>query len=242
MLIVANERSELLPLLPTGGVVVEIGVNVGDFSRRILDLNRPQRLHLIDPWEVAHADDEYVASGESAERQMAGAEQRYQETREKVAAEVAAGSVEIHRDYSFNVADRFADNSLDWIYIDGNHQYDAVKKDLEVFYPKIKPDGFILGHDYANHERARRHHYGVVEAVNEFVLQHGAEFCCLTMEAFPTFVIAKSPSSERKNAFLTKILHTLNPTFRVLNFERKAYQQFIVERPDGKAKTIISID
>jgi len=53
-------------------------------------------------------------------------------------------------------------NDLDFVYIDGDHNYEAVKKDLEMYYPKVKKGGLFSGHDYAN--RAP----GVVKAVNEF--------------------------------------------------------------------------
>jgi methyltransferase family protein len=36
---------------------------------------------------------------------------------------------------------------FDWIYVDGDHQYEAVKKGLESYLPKVKPGGFITGDD-----------------------------------------------------------------------------------------------
>jgi hypothetical protein len=46
----AHDRVELLSALPQGGVVGEVGVFKGNFSRRILEIVAPERLHLIDPW------------------------------------------------------------------------------------------------------------------------------------------------------------------------------------------------
>jgi hypothetical protein len=37
---------------------------------------------------------------------------------------------------------------LDFIYIDANHAYDFVKEDIECWYPKVKPGGWVMGHDY----------------------------------------------------------------------------------------------
>ncbi len=42
----------------------------------------------------------------------------------------------------------FADESMDFVYIDGSHVYPDVKKDIELWYPKVKPNGVIGGHDY----------------------------------------------------------------------------------------------
>lgn len=42
----------------------------------------------------------------------------------------------------------FADESLDFVYIDANHTYEAVKEDLNNWYRKVKSGGLIMGHDY----------------------------------------------------------------------------------------------
>ncbi len=40
------------------------------------------------------------------------------------------------------------EDSLDFVYIDGNHGYEAIKQDIINWLPKIKDGGFIGGHDY----------------------------------------------------------------------------------------------
>lgn len=67
------------------------------------------------------------------------------------------------QNYSYNVVNQFEDNSIDFIYIDGNHNYESVKKDLELYIPKLKVGGYIGGHDYYNHWD------GVVKAINEII-------------------------------------------------------------------------
>ena len=46
----------------------------------------------------------------------------------------------------------FANNSLDFVYIDGNHAYDFVKQDMEMWWPKLKKGGLFCGHDYLDIE------------------------------------------------------------------------------------------
>ena len=53
---------------------------------------------------------------------------------------------------------------VDFIYIDGNHSYDFVKRDIELYYPKVKDGGVIGGHDIYFHE--------VQKAVFEFVIKN----------------------------------------------------------------------
>jgi predicted O-methyltransferase YrrM len=40
-----------------------------------------------------------------------------------------------------------ADKSLQFVFIDGDHRYDGVIRDLEAWIPKVRPGGFIAGHD-----------------------------------------------------------------------------------------------
>ena len=43
-------REKLLELLPKGGTVAELGVDNGDFSQKILSINQPEKLYLVDFW------------------------------------------------------------------------------------------------------------------------------------------------------------------------------------------------
>ena len=68
----------------------------------------------------------------------------------------------LHKDFSYNIVNNFEDESFDFIYIDANHEYEHIKRDIEMYLPKLKKDGIFGGHDY-NEE----HWLGVVQAVNE---------------------------------------------------------------------------
>ena len=50
---------------------------------------------------------------------------------------------------------------LDFVYIDGNHRYEYVKEDIELYFPKVKIGGVIGGHDFKKDEP------GVIRAVFE---------------------------------------------------------------------------
>lgn len=70
-------------------------------------------------------------------------------------------NITLLKDYSYNVVDTIEDNSQHLVYIDGDHSYDSVKKDIELFLPKIKEGGIIAGHDFTPG------HPGVIDAVFE---------------------------------------------------------------------------
>jgi len=42
----------------------------------------------------------------------------------------------------------YNDNSLDFVFIDADHRYEAVKADIAAWSPKLKIGGFLGGHDY----------------------------------------------------------------------------------------------
>ena len=52
------------------------------------------------------------------------------------------------QDFSYNVIDKFENDSIDFIYIDGSHSEENVRRDLELYLPKLKKNGIIAGHDY----------------------------------------------------------------------------------------------
>jgi predicted O-methyltransferase YrrM len=64
------------------------------------------------------------------------------------------------RELSWDAARHYEDNSLDFIFIDAGHDYDSIKKDITAWYPKLKTDGIIAGHDYSWD--------GITKATNEY--------------------------------------------------------------------------
>ncbi len=188
MLLCQILRSQLIQLLPKGGEVAEIGVADGDFSSDILAAAAPRRLHLIDPWEHQDRDDYANDVNNVAEEKQ---ESRFNAVLARFHGEIENGLVQVHRDYSEDAAIFFSAGQLDWVYIDGMHTQEAAYQDLTAYGKKLKHDGFILGHDYTNHVQARSWNFGVVDAVNRFVIESGYEFIALTMEAFPTYVLAR---------------------------------------------------
>lgn len=160
-------RDFLLEAMPKASVCAEIGVHHGDFSRRILEVIHPKKLHLIDPWQYLE-DEVYKSSNYGGERggNQAIMDQRYRNVVKRFRLEIVRGQVVIHRDYSHKVCDLFEDHYFDWIYIDGNHLYEFVTRDLALYFDKVKRGGFIAGDDYVE---GGWWHGGVKKAVDEFI-------------------------------------------------------------------------
>lgn len=68
---------------------------------------------------------------------------------------------------SATAADLFCNQSLDFVFIDADHLYERVKRDLLLWASKVRSDGIIAGHDYGGRGDKHRN-WGVTRAVNEF--------------------------------------------------------------------------
>lgn len=137
----SKSREEIIPNILNAnkldGIGVEIGVFKGEFSKHILN-NWGGTLYMVDPWREL---DDYIDSSNHKNHGSA-----YSETMESIKGfEDRAIMI---RALSSQAVDLFEDESLDFIYIDGNHSYNSVKEDMELWYPKLKKDGLFAGHDY----------------------------------------------------------------------------------------------
>lgn len=138
-----TERDFVLEMMPKRSVCAEIGVWRGDFSQRIVRIVQPRELHLIDPWRFA---------AEFPTRLYGGAAARSQADMDAIHAAVVrrfrhSASVVIHRTTSIPQAASFAAESFDWVYIDGDHSYEAVLADLNAYLRVVRTGGFLAGDD-----------------------------------------------------------------------------------------------
>jgi hypothetical protein len=154
--------------LPRGGAGAEIGTWEGDFSAQLLKRVKPRRLYLIDPWEHrAEAPYEQAFFGDRTPGGQAKMDVIHENVCRRFANPIASGQVVVLRARSAEAADRV--EPLDWVYIDGDHTYAAVKADLEGFYERLKLGGVIAGDDYG---MPGWWDDGVTRAVDEFATSH----------------------------------------------------------------------
>ena len=130
-------------------VGVEVGVFRGGFSNWVLS-NWPActKYYMVDLWS---AQDNY--------RQMDNATtsknlERMEEARRNVAS--FGTKAVLVRKSSVEAAAQFEDASIDFVFIDARHTYDAVMEDLEAWWPKVRPGGIVAGEDYMDAEEVWR--------------------------------------------------------------------------------------
>lgn len=140
-------------VLPKGSRVAELGVFLGTFSDVILELNKPQQLYLVDPFDsfdftCRTLDDKNSITIKNFQHMYGWLEEKYQWW----------DQVELVRDLSTNFLDSMPENSLDCVYIDTIHTYEQCKNEIEKSLRVV--NGWIGGHDYQMD--------GVRRAVDEF--------------------------------------------------------------------------
>lgn len=193
MYVINANRERILSIFPSSGTAAEIGTHRGDFAALLLNETGCVSLHLIDCWEnqdnTPYQRDTLNVSSEHHQANYGYVLDRFKD-------EILARRVTVHRAFSTDAAATFPDSHFDWIYIDGNHTYEAVTEDLELYLPKVKEDGLICGHDYTNSVWALARGFGVVEAVNDFAKEKDLEMIFLTREIWPTFGLSRKKAAQ----------------------------------------------
>jgi len=131
-------KTSLLQMLPKGGIVAEVGVYQGRFSRKIAEICEPNELHLIDMDLSPLEPFDFPAT--------------------------------LHEGDSVTILDGFPAEHFDWLYIDADHSYAGVSRDLKAAHRVLKPGGYLMCNDYSNWCADMAVPFGVARAVNELIL------------------------------------------------------------------------
>ena len=148
------------------GIGIEIGVFKGVFAKKVLDNWNCSKYYLVDLWDnINTIDNNYDEEWAKDKQQHLN---NFNETLKNI--ENYKNKVQIIKNYSHLASNDFSDNSFDFIYIDANHSYDAVKNDLETWFPKLKNGCIFMGDDYHINdiEMCFGSKFGVKKAVDEF--------------------------------------------------------------------------
>lgn len=152
----------------------EIGVETGRFSKCLCSVNPNLKLYSIDSWEKPD-------------------NKNYNKAKKRL----APFNCQIIKDTSMNAVKTFADESLDFVFIDAAHDYESAKQDIKYWSKKVKKGGIVAGHDYNNglHGQPR----GVKRAVNEWVEKKKVQpLFIFNKDGCPTWFFVKEKSEITK--------------------------------------------
>ena len=131
-----------------GDVGAEVGVDWGEFAEVVVEIAKPLKYYLIDPWS---------SDPEEYPQRVGG----YENVLSVFDEEIRQGRVVVMKMTGLQGAEEILDESLDWVYIDCSHRYQDVIDNLSSFLPKVKQGGYIMGDDYQNR--------GVNRGFSEFI-------------------------------------------------------------------------
>lgn len=161
-------------------IAAELGVAYGDFSQKILDELQPEKFYGIDYF---NKDNPYISFWGRHDFEETGMthEEFY---RSRFKEEIAAGKMDVRSGFSWDCLNQFDDDYFDYIYIDAGHDYESVKKDIEVCLKKTKSGGFLQFNDYTVFDPFGMGFYGIVPAVNELLNHTKSEVCYYCLQQF----------------------------------------------------------
>ena len=145
----------------------EVGVFKGIFANRLLkNLPGIKTYYCIDPWEhdkeykktLRVNSNEMKTTPENAYRAFLRNTKSWDHKRV------------VLRMTSMKALSHIEDNSLDWVFLDGNHLYKYVREDMIGWSKKLKVGGLLSGHDYFDKvKHLRKKPFGVARAVRELL-------------------------------------------------------------------------
>ena len=137
----------------------EVGVAKGDHAKILCEANPNLHLYCIDAWEHYKHYEDYLTT-------------RLNYFYDEAVKTLSNYDTEIIRKYSMDAVKDFKDESLDFVYIDGAHDFKNVAMDVTEWYYKVKPGGILYGHDFKRSKNPRLKQH-VVDAIQAYTYAWG---------------------------------------------------------------------
>lgn len=123
---------------------VEVGVQAGIYSEVLCQTIPGLKLYGVDAWT------KYEGYNDTR-----GEQERYDAIYEQAKARLAPFDFTLLKKWSTEAAKDFADGSLDFVYLDANHDFSHVTEDINAWEKKVRLGGIIAGHDFYRSNRSR---------------------------------------------------------------------------------------
>jgi len=141
-------------------VGLEMGAEAGRYAEVLCKGNPEGKLYCVDAWETYPGYREHVSQSQLGEI--------YESAKKRL----SPFNCELIKAFSIDAVKNFTDGSLDYVYIDGNHEYGFTIQDLNIWSKKVRPGGIIAGHDYTRPTGHSLDKCEVVQAVKDFTKTH----------------------------------------------------------------------
>lgn len=137
----------------------EVGVDAGRLSAMLLAANPTLHLVAVDHWPADYPDGPWEKGKGKA---RGAAKQQWKRDKFHRVTHPYRTRITLIDKPSVEAAEQVPNGALDFVFLDADHSYEGVMADIMSWTPKIRHDGYLLGHDYSE-----KHFPGVVKAVND---------------------------------------------------------------------------
>lgn len=249
MYFVMGNRLDLIKNIPGRCSWAEVGVYRGDFSQSVLKLCDPSEFVLIDSWkydlrhhlpfsEITENYGEFLGKvhwDHFGDDPSATQEANYQHVLERFRDDKR---VRIVRNDSFHAIASLPDKHFDVIYIDANHQYEFVLRDLLEARHKIKPGGLLLMNDFYEGPGGAEQNLGVLCATTTFVKRFDYFYVAMTHGAYADVVLTDDPRSDLVKAFLHNLMCSDLAFVGINDAVVPNIRYKLFEKPDGGTRYV----
>ena len=163
----------------------EIGVLTARTSKHLLLARENLTLAMVDIWAPPSDDSDYAQSGDTNAIRPAEAFEADYRLAESC-TRFAEDRRHLMRMDSVEAAGKFDDGELDFVFIDGDHSFAGVMRDLVAWWPKVRPGGLISGHDIDNDAFPG---FAVRQAIEAFIAERGIDVDMDVDRDFTWFIV-----------------------------------------------------
>ena len=156
-------------------LICEVGVFKGSNLIKLLKTAQPTLIYGIDNWDNTGISNHHISSNIDPNEMYNNLKQ----------IEIDNYNLKIIKGLSVDTAKNFPDRFFDFIYLDASHDYSSVKNDIKAYWPKVKINGILAGHDYSSRK------CGLKIAVNEFRDEYNITHFHITSERCPSWLFIK---------------------------------------------------
>lgn len=141
---------------------VEIGTDEGEYAEVLLKTIPNLNLDCIDPWKAEAYEKGFQPESFEGQEYF---DKRYEITCKRL-NKYLGQQCTLYKITSMKALNHFEDNSLDFVYIDGNHDFLNVTQDIHYWTKKVRSGGIVSGHDFVRYPSRKFNH--VQKVVNAY--------------------------------------------------------------------------
>jgi len=132
--------AEMVMKYPDGSLFVEVGTFMGKsacyIAQEIKRKNKKIEFHVIDNFK------------DNENKQKLAGRDLFEIWCENMKKAEVFDSINVFKLNSLDAVENYKDKSIDFLYLDADHSYEAVKSDIQKWLPKIKIGGTFAGDDF----------------------------------------------------------------------------------------------